>query len=171
MDTQQERAELKRKMPKTRLRGRHLDECKLLVDRYELLSRLPKNGVCAEIGAAFGDYTGEILARAEPARLHLIDAWESERYREGLSRIEDRFAEQISAGQVLINRGLSTECLAGFDDAYFDWVYIDTSHAYKTTWEELCLCDAKVKPGGRILGHDFCTGNVVKPVPYGVIEA
>lgn len=58
-----------------------------------------------------------------------------------------------------------------FEDSFFDWVYIDTDHSYCTTWNELLLCNKKVKPDGLIVGHGFCTGNVVTPVPYGVIEA
>lgn len=38
------------------------------------------------------------------------------------------------------------------------------------------LCDLpfshfKIKQGGRIAGHDFCAGNVVDAIPYGVVEA
>jgi hypothetical protein len=61
--------------------------------------------------------------------------------------------------------------VAAFDDAYFDFVYIDTDHSYATTRAELELCNRKVKPDGRIAGHDFSVGNVSRSIPYGVIKA
>ncbi|MGO8484993.1 hypothetical protein AB9F39_38295, partial [Rhizobium leguminosarum] len=51
-----------------------------------------------------------------------------------------------------------------------DWAYIDTDHSFELTWQELLICEKKVKRTGRIAGHDFCTGNKVKPIVYGVVE-
>ena len=149
----------------------HTDGCVVLHDRTELLRNIRSGGVAAEIGVAFGDYTAEIVSINEPSRLHLVDAWDSERYRAGLHSIKDKFASEIDAGSVVIDQGYSTDVLEKFPDGYFDWVYIDTDHSYETTYKELILSSRKVKRGGQIAGHDFCTGNVVKPVPYGVIEA
>ncbi len=53
----------------------------------------------------------------------------------------------------------------------FDWIYLDTDHSYETTLSELRLAAPKLKPGGLLAGHDYCTGNVITPVPYGVVEA
>lgn len=149
----------------------HTDRCVVLPDRTELLRKIFSGGVVAEIGVAFGDYTAEIMSINKPSRLHLVDAWDSERYQAGLQSIKDKFASEIGAGSVVINQGYSTDVLETFPDGYFDWVYIDTDHSYETTYKELILSSRKVKRGGQIAGHDFCTGNVVKPVPYGVIEA
>ncbi|TKT80436.1 class I SAM-dependent methyltransferase [Aquamicrobium sp. LC103] len=171
MSTKEERQKLKQSMPRTHLSLFHTENCRVLPNRSELLYRLPHNGVAAEIGAAFGDYTAEILEKNRPSQLFLIDAWESDRYKQGLEKIKDTFREVISAGKLQFRQGYSTEKLAEFDDEFFDWVYIDTNHSYGTTWKELQLCHAKVKRDGRIAGHDFCTGNVIDPVPYGVIEA
>jgi hypothetical protein len=79
MDTAEKRRELKNAMAKTTLERRHTADCELLPDRNMLLDLLPKGGVAAEIGVAFGDYTREILARAAPSQLYLIDAWATER--------------------------------------------------------------------------------------------
>lgn len=143
----------------------------MLPDRSELLYRLPQKGVAAEVGAAFGAYTADIIAKNKPQELYLIDSWKAERYKSGLERIQKKFKTQIEAGRIHLRQGFSTEQLAEFPDGFFDWVYVDTNHSFKTTWEELRLCNDKVKREGRIAGHDFCTGNVVEPVPYGVVEA
>lgn len=166
-----QRARAKQAMPVTQLELSHTENFRVLPDRTELLRRLPANGVVAEVGAAFGDYTSEIMAINRPRILHLVDVWSSDRYREGLERIRTRFREELEDGRLVINTGLSTERLPDFPDGTFDWVYIDTNHGYPVTWQELLICDAKVKQDGYIAGHDFCTGNVVTPVPYGVIEA
>jgi SAM-dependent methyltransferase len=167
----EKRQALKMSTPRTMLSLHHTENCRVLPNRSELLHRLPHGGVAAEIGVAFGDYTAEILAYNRPATLHLIDAWDLSRYNEGYERVTSRFADAIDGGQVQLHVGGSTERLADFADDTFDWVYIDTDHSYANSWNELVLCDAKVKRDGRICGHDFCSGNVVKPVVYGVVQA
>lgn len=158
-------------LPTVVLSERHTEHCRVLPNREVLLERLPKGGCVAEVGVAFGDFSEQILARTQPDVLHLIDAWQGERYGLGITSIEEKFSDRIAAKTVVVNRGLSTEVLETFPDQYFDWIYIDTDHTFRTTLAELRLADKKVRRNGRILGHDFCTGNVVKPVIYGVVQA
>lgn len=153
------------------LSQRHTAACRVLPTREIMLDHMPKGATVAEIGVAFGDFSAEILARCSVETLYLIDLWEGERYQKGLQAVMAKFGDALFSGNLKIERGLSTDALARFPDATFDWVYIDTDHSYHTTAAELALCRTKVKPGGLIAGHDFCTGNVVAPVPYGVIEA
>lgn len=171
MNTSEERSKYKASMPRVRLEARHLAGCRLLPTREDLLDLLPKHAVAAEVGAAFGDFTREILRRTAPAKLHLVDSWESDRYRDGLADIEREFASDLATGRLELNRGYSTRVLDAFPDRTFDWAYVDTNHSYRTTAEELAILARKCKPDGRICGHDFTSGNVVTPVPYGVIEA
>jgi hypothetical protein len=166
-----QRRALKQSTPRARLDFVHTEDARLLPNRSVLLERLPKNGIVAEVGVAFGDYTREILRVNTPNELHLIDSWASKRYEHGLETIQKEFADLIKDERLQIHRGLSHERLKDMPDYFFDWVYIDTNHSYGTTFKELRICHSKVKPTGRISGHDFCTGNVVDPVPYGVIEA
>ena len=171
VSTKEQRQALKSRLPSTQLTLSHTQQCIVLPDRLDLLNRLPKQAVVAEIGVAFGDFSKEILARCDPSRVYLIDAWEGDRYAPGLETIRKDLAEEIASRKVRIAQSYSTTKLRQFPDTFFDWVYIDTNHTYKTTWSELVICDNKVKPDGRIAGHDFCTGNVIEPVAYGVIEA
>ncbi|MBV9635057.1 MAG: class I SAM-dependent methyltransferase [Methylobacteriaceae bacterium] len=167
----EERRQVRASMPRVALELRHLAAARLLPDREALLDAMPKHAVVAEVGVATGDFTVEILRRCAVQRLHLIDAWLGERYAPGLEAVRQRFASEIEARIVEINQGLSDEVLSGFPDAHLDWVYIDSDHGFETTLAELTICRRKMRPGGMIAGHDFCTGNVVKPVPYGVIPA
>lgn len=165
------RQRAKNAMPKTVLGDCNTDGAKVLPNRQTLLRKIPSGGVACEVGVSRGDFSEDILSFNNPKKLHLVDSWDSERYKADLERVKDRFQNQISTGTIEIHQGLSTDVLLHFDDGYFDWVYIDTDHSYNTTAHELKICQRKVKVGGRIAGHDFCTGNVIKPVPYGVVEA
>ncbi len=165
------RRALKRSSPSVVLENRHTQNCKVLPTRMYLLEHLPKQGVVAEVGVANGDFTKQILERSHPKKLHLVDAWETERFESGLDKVSERFSGEITNGTIEVNRGLSTERLREFEDSYFDWVYIDTDHSYPTTRDELRIAARKVKSGGHIAGHDFTSGNPVRAVPYGVIEA
>lgn len=158
-------------MPEVSLERKYVEGCRVLVNREELLTMMPKGGVAAEIGAAYGDFSRKILELAAPSKLFLIDLWEGERYSAGLKRIRAELGTEIESGTVEIAQGYSTKQLERFADGFFDWVYIDTDHSYETTLQELRLASKKVKAEGIIAGHDFCTGNVVAPYVYGVMQA
>lgn len=159
-------------MPKVKLNKIHIQNCNLLLDREELLDNLPKDSIVAEIGVNKGEFSQKILDQCEPKKLHLIDAWHSERYHEGLALlVEKKFTQQISSDLVEINRGLSTDVVDSLPSDYLDWIYIDTVHDYDTTKVELEKYSKKLRDGGIIAGHDYSMGNWVKGYKYGVIEA
>lgn len=169
--TAEDRRKIKQNLPKTHLSSRHIENCCLVPDRLNMLESFPQNGIAAEIGVAYGEFTREIVQRTKPSHLHLIDTWDSHRYQDGLAAIHAEHDDAIRTGAITIHIGTSIAVLPTFFDHYFDWVYIDTDHTYQTTWAELQLAERKVKPGGLIAGHDFCVGNIITPWPYGVIEA
>lgn len=159
-------------LPKSTLEEKHIRNLKVLVDRGVLLDLLPKHAVVAEVGVDRGVFTEQILLRTQPAKLHLVDTWGTDRFNDTLMQgVQEKFKDQFAAGTLQINRGLSTEVLPTFADAYFDWLYIDTDHRYSTTRDELALAENKVKPGGVIAGHDYILGNWGSGMRYGVIEA
>ncbi len=170
-DTVAARRLQRRSTPTVWLDAEHTAGCQVLPDRETLMTRLPHGGVAAELGVAFGDYTSVILQRNHPRKLYLVDLWDTDRYREGLARIRATYAEEIASGSIEIHQGYSTDVLATFPDRAFDWIYIDTDHSYETTLAELRLAAPKLKPNGILAGHDYCTGNVITPVPYDVVEA
>jgi hypothetical protein len=154
------------------LSQRHIENTKLVPNRTVLLEHFPKNAVVAEVGVDEGRYSEKILAIAKPRVLHLIDPWDSKRYGEGKMKVVgDRFKSRIESGQVVVHRGRCADVLKEFNDDYFDWVYLDASHRYRETLEELELCRLKVKRGGLIAGHDYAAGNVDRAIRYGVVEA
>lgn len=159
-------------IPKYNLEAKHLKNLKGIVNRKELLKLLPKNGIVAEIGVDEGHFTKEILEFNSPNKLHLIDVWNTDRYHQGKrEQVEITFKNEIEKEKVVLNLGFSTEVVQDFPDGYFDWVYIDTTHCYKNTLQELEMYSVKIKPGGFLAGHDFIIGNWKGLVKYGVIEA
>jgi predicted O-methyltransferase YrrM len=165
------RRSLRRSAPAIELDAIHTRGCVVLPSREVLLEHLPKGGIVAEIGVAEGEFSRAILQRNAPRQLHLIDMWDTDRYRRGLEAIRQDHAARISDGSVVIHQGRSLDRLAEFADASLDWVYVDTDHSYALTLAELRLAATKVRPHGLIAGHDYCTGNVITPWPYGVVEA
>lgn len=160
------------RIPRHAIKAETIAHTKLLLNRGELLKRLPKQAVVAELGVDQGYFSEWIWEICEPSKLVLVDLWGSERFHQGKRKaVEDKFNTQINAGKVQIEIGLSTEVGERFPDHYFDWIYIDTDHLYQTTIKELEIWAPKVKEGGIIAGHDYIIGNWDGMVRYGVIEA
>lgn len=133
-----------KKMPSVPLGREHMQNCELLLNRSEMLSKLKKGGKVAEIGVAQGDFSELIIKITEPGSLHLIDVWNSRTYNESLFKeVTARFRELIDEGRILIHRKLSIDASGDFEDDYFDWIYIDTTHSYDTTREELASLNSQ----------------------------
>lgn len=146
-------------------------------DRRELLSRMPKNAVCAEVGVWKGDFSEDILNIKEPKELHLIDSWEMlpeitdnqyARVAHNVRGMDDIF-EEVSTrfrglDSVTIHRGLSDSVLTEFPDDYFDWMYVDADHNYEGVRKDLAIALTKVKPGGYIGGDDYTKPGVRQAV-------
>lgn len=151
------------------------------LDRREdqMLMRLPQKGIVAEIGVETGAFSKTILSVNKPARLHLIDAWESmpepwPSYHEQLHNFEsltEYFRDEIKNGRISMHKGDDLQILGTFPDEYFDWVYIDTTHQYEQTLRELHACSKKVKIGGYVCGHEYSDNSISRRYGFGVIRA
>lgn len=148
------------------LESAHLKNCIVLPNRIELLKTLrEESNQVAELGVFKGEFSASILEYSRPNKLYLIDNWENlEQYKE----VNRKFSEKK---EIEIIRGDSVEELMKLKDKSLDWVYIDTSHTYEMTFNELLAAEAKVKGTGYICGHDYTIGNWKYRIKYGVIEA
>lgn len=163
---------IRQRTPKTLLTANHLSGAELLPNRLAMLDLIPKNGRCAEIGVANGGFSKEILARLNPRQLTLVDMWDGDRYGSGRQSIERLLEEPINSGLVALQQMRSVDWLSRNENHNsFDFIYIDTDHTYSTTLHELNAAQHCLRPGGLLAGHDYCVGNIVTPVVYGVIEA
>jgi SAM-dependent methyltransferase len=141
--------------------------------RRFFLSDFPTGSVCAEIGVFRGEWTRHILEVTRPRELHLVDAWwelygdhfpdwgsytefGQLRTRQAYDDAQRVIAETApSSAKVVTHVGDDCAILESFPDAYFDWVYLDTSHTYDDTLKELEVLSRKVKPTGFISGDDW----------------
>jgi hypothetical protein len=127
---------------------------------------MPTGAVCAEIGVYKGDFSRHILRVTRPRELHLIDGWWTLGEDFGPcwygseEPVSTRWAYEdakraVEGGPCTFHVGDDLEILASFPDRYFDWVYLDTSHQYEQTVNELALLRSKVKPSGIVAGDDW----------------
>jgi hypothetical protein len=138
-----------------------------------VLSRIPKDAVCAEIGVFKGDFSARIL-ECRPKKLHLIDPWKFEtapayagswyggKLGKNQSRMDaiyssvlNRFRSEIRSGVVEVHRQASADSSLQFPDNYFDWIYIDGNHRYEFVKQDLEMFLPKIKVHGLIAGDDY----------------
>ena len=157
---------LRQKLRGQRRRRRERRQARVRMDVLEPF--LSKDAVGAELGVFEGTFTRQLVDRLRPAKLHLIDPWfrlsgdwEWAKGRpstvEAVRHLLKRYKQQLADRLIEIHIDFDTEVLPQFDDHYFDWVYLDSSHQYEQTVEELQLLSRKVKPTGVIAGDDWWT--------------
>lgn len=131
---------------------------------------LPKHPLVAEVGVWRGDNAKSIFLAFQPRLLILQDSWDETtdpRYKEDNERlVRSKFAKEIASGTVSIKKGPSKSTITTLPPGKVDFLYLDTTHSYKMTYNELVIATAAVAPEGFLCGHDF----VHRP-SYGVIPA
>lgn len=151
-----------------------LQRARVLSDRVEALQYMPKGGVVAEVGVAYGDFTERILNQLKPQKMYAIDYFNGnkpggdfwgKRYFEdsGLTPLqwyERKFNMEISEGILETRQGMSWDCLADFPDDYFDYVYVDACHSYDSVKRDVDVLRHKVKDGGIIAFNDYTHYNL-----------
>jgi len=159
----------------------------LLQDRGDALNYMPKNGIVAEIGVAYGDFSRKIIDALSPKKFFAIDFFSRDNpfvnfyYMEQndlFSRdnmphqqwYENRFKAEIECGMMETRQGLSWDCISQFPDEYFDYAYVDAGHDYQSVKKDIEALTHKIKNGGFIQFNDYCIGGVCT-LPYGVINA
>ena len=145
--------------------------------RNRLLERMPKGGVCVEIGVWTGDFSARILEVTEPRLLHLVDPWRYEAseayagawYAGGRAKnqadmddvhagVIERFAKEIGDGRIAVHRAPSVDAAARFDDGSLDWIYVDGNHFYEFVKLDLAVWGPKIRSGGFMAGDDYGSG-------------
>jgi len=140
--------------------------------RLELLKRLPKSSIGAEVGVWRGKFSRKILDVNKPRELHLIDPWEFQgdfpdrmyggkvaKSQDDMDKMYDHVRDQFRHNDnVTIHREFSHTALEGFRDDYLDWIYIDGNHYYDYVLRDLELSFRKVGSAGMITGDDYTWG-------------
>jgi len=130
--------------------------------------------VIAELGVFKGDFSRQLL-ECEPSMLILVDIWSgamscgnkdghNQVYVDNMEVVYREIVREFTLPNVLICKDTSADFLSGLEDNSLDCVYIDTTHEYEMTREELMTSRPKVKPGGWITGHDYNVSSVARAV-------
>lgn len=143
------------------LQQHHVGGARLYAHRNIYLDHLPKQGVCAEVGVWQGEFSAEILQRATPKELHLIDL-DVERF-----SLRQRFAEE---SRVTLHQGNSVDVLSSFPANHFDWIYIDAGHDYEAVRADAIAAAQRLKPGGILIFNDYIFWSHTESLPYGVVQ-
>ena len=164
----------------------------LVSDRVEfvklLADYLPIDPICAEIGVHVGDFSEILLNELNPSTLFLVDPWEHGHDRNAngqtysgeldglitaystsadLSKVFERFGENIASGQVRLIKDYSYNAVDQIEDSSLDMVYIDASHLYESVKADISAYLPKLKKSGILSGHDYiswCNFGVIKAV-------
>jgi len=167
----------KQTKPIARLHEKHVQNCIVLSDRYHLLKHLPTNSKGAEVGVLGGDWSNHLLSITDPSELVLIDTYYSNDYehqkrftkKNHEAYIKEKFSSQGERVKVL--KGLSWELLDKFDADYFDWIYIDAAHDYKSVVKDLKAAHRVLKQGGYLIMNDYISYDHFTKEDYGVVQA
>jgi hypothetical protein len=139
--------------------------------RRVFLGRLPKGGTAVEIGVWRGEFSKTILEIIGPQKLYLIDPWASaetggndQTFSEGpddtkleriFRRVKKKFRQEIKSGRIEIVRDQSVPALAGFDDEYISFAYINGDHSFEGVKKDLEAIIPKIKPGGIVAFNNY----------------
>ncbi|MBC8442873.1 MAG: class I SAM-dependent methyltransferase [Proteobacteria bacterium] len=141
-----------------------------------LEKHFPKNSIICEVGVHTGNNAKRILQNCEPKILYLIDPWSSRSHQDYVSisasdkseierlnrHYEDNYQKcletikDFNEDRYKIIRNMGDVASEMFSDGFFDVVYIDALHNYKSIFADLHLWYPKVKGGGILSGHDYC---------------
>ncbi len=151
-----------------------------ITERSELVNQLPRHRVGAEIGVYTGVFSEYLINTTHPQRFHMVDAYELQHgagwtvtdhcdtYIDGGAMTYEaaKAAAQHRALKANLESGVPTwldtawsvEWLNQQPEYSLDWIYLDTSHDYDGTLNELCAASRVVKPEGVICGDDAWDG-------------
>jgi len=145
--------------------------------REEMLDKIPKGGICAEIGVFQGEFSKKIIEIVQPSKMYLVDIFTGIMHsgdKNGnnvqIINLDETYEalkkEYADSKTVEVCKAHSQQFLHAIPDNYLDFVYIDADHTYGGVKQDLEVAMKKVKAGGYIAGHDYSNkfDGVVKAV-------
>jgi Methyltransferase domain len=163
----------------------HLDNCRLLSTREDILSLLPKDIVFCEIGVALGEYTERVLSICSVKKFYALDLfvlhsapnmWGGRVGRELNGRdhtvyYREKFRTFIDNDVLEIVPGDSVAGLEKVPENFVDVFYVDSDHGYPHVKKELGVIKKIMKQSSIIIMNDYIMEDWVTRTPYGVVQA
>jgi hypothetical protein len=162
-----------------KIKGLFEMRCRIVNNRYDLISKLPKQGIVGEVGVAYGDFTAFLLLELNPLKFYAIDNFKGGFNTHNIELLSvdcfeyysNRFKKEITDNIVVVKNGLSWEELNSIEDNYFDLIYIDAAHDYESVMKDIEQSLKKIKNGGTIVFDDCHLFNYGTGEHYGVNQA
>ena len=139
--------------------------------RSHLIFQMKNNSIIAEVGVWKGDFSKKIIEHCHPKKIFLVDSWLFDKNIRGcapqvdgkdpLSQIffDQAYNETKSKFKnypnVQILKKNSLEASNHFENNFFDYIYIDAEHSYKSVINDLNCWYPKLKKNGYIFGDDY----------------
>lgn len=117
-------------------------------------------GVGVEIGVDTGWFSDRILKGCSVRRLYSIDPWGAPVKWQGNRATDSEYLTAVNLlkhhwPRSVIIKQEALVALSLFGDDSLDWVYIDSSHEYEATLQEMRAYWPKIRSGGLLAGHDY----------------
>jgi predicted O-methyltransferase YrrM len=135
---------------------------------YQRIAKeLPNNARLAEVGIANGDsviyLAQELKNLGKDFKIYAIDNMGYGGFFQ-MKTIYENIIKSNLGDYIEVMPYPSLECAKMFNDGFLDFVYIDSSHTYKETKQEVIEWYNKVKDEGILAGHDFNADEVNRAV-------
>lgn len=140
-----------------------------------LVATLPENSIIVELGVWMGRSICSLsdLIKAKNLQVHLVDTFMGS---DGEVAHEE-VVKQVSIEDILksnllkfgidshstIHKGTTKDIASNFDNAYFDFIFVDADHTFEGALSDIELWYPKLKYSGTMAGHDWLWG-VNEPV-------
>ena len=161
-----------------------VENCRVCCSREDVLQWLPKGGVIAEVGVAYGHFSALLMEQLQPDKFIAIDSfaftagtepWNQTTLKDSrmshLAYYQSRFQQQIEKGLLEIRAGLSWEMLSKLPDKSIDYLYLDAGHSYIEVTKDIEQVSRIIKDTGIIQFNDYTLFDSFAFVPYGVPKA
>jgi hypothetical protein len=135
--------------------------------RIDLIKSIEKNLNIAELGVFKGEFSSEIYKYCKPKNLYLVDLFDGsvtsgDVNGENIEKIHGQELFKIVSNKFINNKNVnitkndSVEFLKTIENDMLNFIYIDSSHEFDHTKNELFWSLKKInKKNGIIAGHDY----------------
>jgi Methyltransferase domain len=138
-------------------------------DRLFVLKYLPDNSTGAELGVFTGLFSAVLSRQRKFSKVTFVDPWWmtfGERYPDwgsytDFGRVKTRQAFETAKRRIsgfqnrFVEVTSSYKWLESQPDESLDWIYLDSTHTYDGTRQELKLINRKLRKTGLICGDDW----------------
>jgi len=134
-----------------------------------LLNQLNLVGNAVEVGVWHAGFARHNLLHWHGKRYYMIDTWQHrnndssrdknsifvEEHERDFNIAKNVTAHWLNTGQAVMIRSFAEAAVHTFQDEYFDFIYIDANHEYKSVMRDMRMWWPKLRPGGMLAGDDF----------------